>query len=103
MDNKDLIAKTRALLEAADDGPWKVCPMDMYVMRDSPRGGMVADTGEYDDEAPEGMVGRIRGTGRGAPQAENLRLIAAAPELLAALADALERADAGEDDHGYPL
>lgn len=93
-----MMETARRLLAEADDGPWHVCSLSYYVM--STGRGMVADTGEFDDETPPGAVARIRGTGRGAPQAANLRLIAAAPELLERLCTALQaerqRAEAAE-------
>ena len=91
---EELITRTRKLLAAADAGPWQVCPMEVYIMCDE---GMVADswTRHEDDDVPPSAVARIRGAGREAPQEDNLRLIAAAPELLAALADALAATTAG--------
>ena len=86
-----LKARALKLLNAADAGPWVVCPMDMYVMLETHgAGGMVFDSAEHDHDAPPNTVARARGAGRDAPQDANLALIAAAPTLIAELIKALD-------------
>lgn len=97
MSNRVLISRTKALLAAAEPGPWAVGPMGIYIVCAS---GSVADTpcGYQEPPPPEGAVVRIRGFGRSAPQEANMALIAAAPSLLQKLVAALEVAEQGEGD-----
>lgn len=76
-----------AMYAAATPGPWSVCPMNEYVF--AADGHMVSDQGDHDEDAPAGLVQRIRGYGaeksgrrpEGAQDA-NIALIVAAVNAL---------------------
>jgi hypothetical protein len=94
--SKELIQKARALLSAATPGPWRPCPHKMYVF--GPGGGdILASKSHKSDERDHGVTPGtvlIRGAGAGLPMDANHDLIVAAPATIAALADALELAEA---------
>jgi hypothetical protein len=78
------LAKLKALAQAATPGPWRDCPMDMFVF--GPGGGdMIAST----DDNGELL---IRGHGARLPMEANARYIAAVdPTTVLALIAEIER------------
>jgi hypothetical protein len=72
---KTRLEAIRARWAKATPGPWKPCPMRMYIF--GPNAEMIADDGGCDDEF------RIRGVGRRLPMDANIEAIAAAPEDVA--------------------
>jgi hypothetical protein len=102
-------AELRKLANAATPGPWKPCPMNMYVF--AADGSPVSDTGEFDDESdgkPPGTVQRIRGFGAEVSgkryegsQNANIALIAAAREAVPALLDEIERLESELEDAAF--
>jgi hypothetical protein len=78
------IARQRAVIAAATEGPWEVCPWDMYIF--GPKGQMVADSADVYEETI-----RLRGYGARLPMEANGAFIAEARTAWPAALDEVER------------
>lgn len=80
-------------------GPWRVDPHDLYIF--GPNSAMIFQMNDGEGDMPADAIGVVRGYGGGLPQEANAALIAASPDLLAALEALASQLDAIVDDDSY--